>query len=286
MYLFDSKLAVATIRNYRSALAAIHKGFADGSSITTSDAITHLIRGMFVDRPPTRKLLPSWDLPQVIAILSKAPYEPLEKASLLDLSVKLAFLLAVATVRRRSELHALTIQPGHIRWEPGGVRLIPDHSFLTKNQTPSFAPPDIFVPTIKSFSSIPEDKLWCPVRALKWYIDRTKTLRGNCHKLFITTTRPYRPASKDTVSRWIVTAIRSTIDGWPNSPGQTPHAHDVRAVSASWAFFRGVPMREILQAACWKSPTTFTSCYLRDVLQTEGRPGRTTLLSAGRAAKQ
>ena len=179
LYLFDSGLKTATVKNYRSAISAIHEGFPDGSSVPDNCAISQLVKGMFVTRPPTRQLVPSWDLFRVLSTLSQPPppFEPIGNATLLQLSIKVVFLLAVATSRRRSELHFLSVATGHIRWEAGGVRLIPVLGFLTKNQSESFMPPDIFVPDIKSFSAVADDKLWCPVRALKWYISNCSSRR-------------------------------------------------------------------------------------------------------------
>ena len=233
---------------------------------------------MFVERPPQKPLIPSWDLNQVLQALTRTPFEPIAHASLMDLSIKTAFLLAVATARRRSELHALSIDPGHLRWEPHGVRLVPHSSFVAKNQSATFQPPDIFVPAIKTVPSVQEDKLWCPVRALKWYLARTKPLRGSTSQLFVSTNRPHAAVSRDTVSRWIVRAIHSANPNWlPDTP---VHAHETRAVATSWAFFKGVPLPDILRAAAWKTPSTFVSCYLRDVLQAEGRVGRSVLTAA------
>ena len=284
MYLFERDLASSTIKNYRSAIAAVHRGFPDGSSVSDNHALHQLLRGMFVSRPPTRRLVPAWDLFSVLATLSSPPFEPLGGSTMLHLSMKVAFLLAVATARRRSELHSLSIETGHIRWEPGGVRLIPRIGFLTKNQSESFSPPDIFVPDIKSFSSVPDDKLWCPVRALKWYINRTKPLRAACSQLFISTTLPYGPASRDTIARWLVSAISASTHAPPAGATGSARAHDIRAASTSWAFFKGIPIGDIIQAACWKTPNTFTECYLKDVLQAEGRTGRAVLESAARSA--
>ena len=109
--------------------------------------------------------------------------------------------------------------------EPGGVLLIPHIGFLTKNQSPNFSPPDIFVPSLTCFSSIKEDKLWCPVRILKFYIDRTKGLRGDTTQLFITTVRPYHAASTICISRWIIEAISLTTTPGPAAtqpPGSMP----------------------------------------------------------------
>ena len=151
-----------------------------------------------------KQLIPSWDLSTVLHKLTKSPFEPAGSSSLHNLTIKTVFLLAAATARRRSKLHALSIETGHLRWEPGGVRLFPHIRFLTKNRSQSFSPPDIFVPSLTSFSSVREDKLWCPVRSLKFYKACTQALRGDSKQLFVTSIRPHRPVSLTTIARWIV----------------------------------------------------------------------------------
>ena len=187
------------------------------------------------------------------------------------LTHKTLFLVAVASARRRSTIHALSVKPGFIRWEPGGVRLIPNPQFLTKTQTESFTPGDIFLPAIDSISTIEEDRRWCPVRALKWYVHKTRNLRTS-DKLFILPRRPFSPAAKDTISRWITDLIRPHI-----RPGETVRAHDVRAHSTSRAWFRGIPLDDIVAAAAWKTPSSFVSCYLTDTLSAEGNFARAAL---------
>ena len=44
-------------------------------------------------------------------------------------------------------------------------------------------------------------------------------------------------------------------------------AHEVRALSSSWAFFDKVPLNDILQAAVWNRSSTFARFYLRDMSQ-------------------
>ena len=84
MHLFNQGLTVATVRGYRSAIAAVHGGFQDGSSISNNTCLKQLLRGMFIQRPPLKKLVPSWDLGQVLKSLALPLYEPLAKASLLN----------------------------------------------------------------------------------------------------------------------------------------------------------------------------------------------------------
>ena len=206
IYLFDKGLAISTIRSYRSAIASCHKGFQDGSSVSVSQVLSRLCRSFFLKRPPVKTLLPAWSLPSVLSALSKAPFEPLHKASLHFLSIKAAFLVAIASGHRVSTLQALSIDPGHIRWEPNGVRLVPRADFIAKNQSPTSQSVEIFLPSISSFSSVEEDKVWCPVRALKWYLDHTKSKRSFT-SLFVTSMEPFRAVSKASISRWLVECI-------------------------------------------------------------------------------
>ena len=83
-------------------------------------------------------------------------------------------------------------------------------------------------------------------------------------QLFITTKEPFGPASRDTISRWIVEAIKAA---GPDAltPDTTPHAHDTRSISTSWALFQGVPIEEIHRAAYWRTPNSFISFYLKDI---------------------
>ena len=158
---------------------------------------------------------------------------------------------------------------------------------MTKNQTPTFRPPDIFVPDIASFSGDDSDKKWCPVRTLKLYLARTKRRRDPGSRLFITTTKPFHTAAKDTIARWTVSAIIFANQDWPTHHETTRshiRAHDVRAASASWSYFREVSLADICQASCWRSisSSTVTECYPKDVLRSETAHGTATLRSVVR----
>ena len=279
--LFDKGRTISTIKGHRSAIAAIHSGFADGTCVSTAPCLSNIMRALFLQRPPVRKLLPSWSLPTVLEALSKAPFEPLAEASLRNLTIKTVFLVAIASGQRRSALHALSSAPGHIRWERTGVRLIPNPSYIAKNQTASSALVEIFLQPISAHSSITEDKVWCPVRALKYYWHRTQSKRSG-DQLFVITKEPFSPASRDTISKWIVAAIQAA-GSEALAPGMVPHAHDTRSVSTSWALFSGVSVEEIHRAAYWRSPNSFISFYLRDIPAAEPSFSRAALSAAAQS---
>ena len=226
--LFDKGRSLSTIRGYRSAIAAVHRGFADGSGVSNSPFLTHLLKSFFLKRPANRSLTPAWSLPLVLDALSKPPFEPLAKASLHHLSVKTAFLIAIASGQRRSSIHALSTAPGHIRWERHGVRLIPHPSFIAKNQSESSGSVEVFLRPMSEFSSVKEDRSWCPVRALKWYLDKTKAFRKS-DQLFLISRQPFSPASRETISRGIVEAIQAAGSEALLSENP-PRAHDTRSI--------------------------------------------------------
>ena len=63
--LFDKSKQVSTIKNYRSAIAAVHKGFPDGSYLGDNPILTQLVKDMGNARPVVRALTPSWSINQV-----------------------------------------------------------------------------------------------------------------------------------------------------------------------------------------------------------------------------
>ena len=68
----------------------------------------------------------------VLRALLEAPFEPLHRASLLCLAFQMAFLVAIASGHRISSLHALSIEPGHILWEPRVFVLCLDQTSLLR----------------------------------------------------------------------------------------------------------------------------------------------------------
>ena len=83
--------------------------------------------------------------------LQKAPFEPLHKASKLHVTIKTAFLLALATAERCNEIHALAMDANHLRFnqsDGSDDSLIIQTGFLTKNQLPSISPDPIVIPSL------------------------------------------------------------------------------------------------------------------------------------------
>ena len=240
--------------------------FRKSSKPCSDPAISELIKAFELQRPVSRSLTPKWDLSCALWSLTKQPYEPLGQASLQHLTWKTVFLLTMASAKRRSEIHALSVEDGHIRFSSdGSVTLLSQSGFLAKNQLPSMAPSPFTIPSLaRSCGQDDEDRLLCPVRALRYYLERVKPLRGSRKRLFV----PLKGGgdiSAASISRWIASTIRKAYSSLTERdlPLFRVKPHELRALSASWAFVNHTPLEDILQATFWRNPTTFSSFYLR-----------------------
>ena len=75
--------------------------------------------------------------------------------------------------------------------------------------------------------------------------------------------------SKTSVSRWVAYTIKLAYRKLSQRDVSflKIKAHEVRALSSSWAFFDKVPLNDILQAAVMNHSSTFAKFYLRDMSQ-------------------
>ena len=93
-----------------------------------------LLSSFHRDRPKSSRNLPKWNLSVVLNELTKALFEPVKDTDLKHLTLKTAFLLALASGKRRSEIHALVANKVSNlgQWEKVG--LFPSSDFIAKKQ--------------------------------------------------------------------------------------------------------------------------------------------------------
>ncbi|XP_071400930.1 LOW QUALITY PROTEIN: uncharacterized protein [Centroberyx affinis] len=125
--------AASTLRVYTAAISVFHETVG-GLSVGKHPMVSQFLKGANRLRPGRSLKAPSWDLPLVLRSLATTPYEPLEQSDLKLLSHKTAFLLAICSARRVSELHAPSVSDECLRWkaENAGVSLWPNPFFLPK----------------------------------------------------------------------------------------------------------------------------------------------------------
>ncbi|MEW8547328.1 MAG: hypothetical protein AB2693_27790 [Candidatus Thiodiazotropha sp.] len=269
LYLFRSKKCqVSTIKGYRSTISNTLK-FRSGQNIGFDPIISDLIKSMELQRPVHRSLAPKWDLACVLSSLCSEPYEPLHQVSRFFLTLKTVFLVAMATARRVSEIHALSMDPGYLRFNQsdGSVSLRTQPGFLAKNQIPSVCPEAILVPNLaRTVKRKDFNRLLCPVRALKRYLKVTEPIRKNRKRLFLPL-KGNHDISKGSISGWIAYTIRLAYKNLSKSKVALLKikAHELRALSASWSYFNKTPVEDVIKAAVWSSSSTFAKFYLRDL---------------------
>ena len=279
--------SVSTVRVHRAAISSTIRQLG-GPSFSDDPLIRDAIRGASLTSARTPRKLPAWDLFLVLASLRCSPYEPLSSANLKHLTFKTAFLITLASGRRASEINGLSGSPGDVAREPDGsfsLRFLPE--FLAKNQSPQDPSPVIRIPPLIPFCPDDEDSKLCPVRALRRYLHFTKTLRDGKRKLFISHNPFYK---KDiivsTLSGWLRRVIAYAyehIDSHGHEPSNLRRAHEIRAWASSLAFQDSWSLKEVLQAAYWKSESPFINFYLRDIRATrqDGSYGLGTVVAAG-----
>ena len=279
VYLHEEKgFAPSTIASYRSSLAGT-LGTVEGIPLGQHPTLSRLLRSMTINRPQTRPRVPAWDLSRVLEFLASRP-EPTAFTTRADrtfLTVKLAFLLALATGKRRSELQALSRDARDFRSTPQGVWLRTVAGFLPKTSVPGHDPAPFFIPSLTPADDTRErDERLCPVSCLLQYVQLTGGLQEG--RLFQKIRGP-GPPSTDSVSRWITQCIRMAHD-----TEQTPaHAHEVRRMAASWAYQAGHhSLEEILLAGWWANHSTFTKFYLAHLHPQADGLFRLTPVVAGR----
>ncbi len=139
-----------------------------------------------------------------------APFEPLEPASERILTLKVALLLALTSLKRVVDLQAFSVSEMCMDFAPGLVKvtLWPRPGYIPKVLSTSFRSQ---VVTLHSFHPPPfassEDErlhMLCPVRALKLYVDRSKVWRKSSQLLVcFGAGRRGLATSKQRISHWV-----------------------------------------------------------------------------------
>ena len=272
LYLFKERnLQPSTIDGYRTAIADMVGN--DKLNVSSDENLTRLLDSFHRDKPKGRRGVPSWNLSLVLHQLTKAPFEPLRKASLKHLTFKTVFLLALGSGKRRSEIHAWLAKNIRHQEDWSKVSLYPSPSFLSKNQLARDGPASVAPVVIPALAptldkSLSGDRSLCPVRALRYYLDRTKDSRQGKELVFVSFKTGFQ---KDIVPATISSWVKQTVllcYQLSDQKAQDVHqvrAHDVRAFAASRAFQGGISLDQILSACHWKAHNTFTQFYLKDL---------------------
>lgn len=256
---FNKGVAYGSINNHRSALSLLL-----GSEVMNNDQIKRLLKGAYKLRPAAPKYSFTWD-PQVVLDYI-ASWVPNKEMSLEKITKKLVILLALSTAHRVQTLSLIKID--NIKTTPSGVQIgIVD---IIKTSAAGREQPVLYIPYFM------ENKAICPATTLEDYLLVTNHIRPSpIRTLLLTFKRPYKPASCQTISRWIRQVLKASgvdigIFG----------AHSTRHAATSTAHASGVSLDTIRKTAGWTERSkSFAQFYNRQIIS-NNHFAKSILLSA------
>ena len=226
--LFKEGYSYSSLKAYRSAISSLHVRI-EGRPIGQYPIISRVLKGAYNIRPIKPRYQSNWKVSQVVQGLDSQKSANLP---LLDLSMKTVTLCVLTRPCRAAELANLDFQS--IKVTPEGSIILP----LTppKQCRVGDTPKDYFFPSFE------ENENTCPSSTLHQYCMRTQEHRREGTKqLFLTSTKPHKPATSATIARWIKTTLkRAGIDT------TIFKAHSVTTSAAAEA---GISIPDILEAA-------------------------------------
>ncbi|KAJ7332577.1 hypothetical protein JRQ81_014757, partial [Phrynocephalus forsythii] len=111
-------LPTSTLKVYIAAIAAHQPTHSEASSLFQHPTVKQFLKGLKNLCPTQNHLVPQWSLTIIFNRLIRFPFEPIGAVSLHMLSLKTAFLLAITSVCRSSELTALHADPPFLQFHP------------------------------------------------------------------------------------------------------------------------------------------------------------------------
>ncbi|XP_031329436.1 uncharacterized protein LOC116160392 [Photinus pyralis] len=244
-HLFDTEEnAYGTFNSHRSALSLI-----TSTDLSSHPVLCRFLKGIAKLRPSRPRYNVVWDPQVVLAYL-----ERLAMDSLKALSEKLITLLALTTAHRIQTFSLIRIE--NIIESGNGFQILIEDKIKTSGI--GRTQPCLHLPYFT------ENPKLCVATALKQYLTATKGRRTSVRDfLFLTYKKPYRTASKQSLSRWVKDTLEEAgIDT------RIFKAHSTRHASTSKAFDLGVPLEVIRQTAGWSTNSkTFCQFYNRPISQ-------------------
>lgn len=248
-YLFLSeKLAYRTILVYKSVISSICETLNE-TKISCSPIVKHVLKAISLAKPLPPKV-PVWDARVLIKYLRETSPN---QNSLYDVSRRTAALLLLSSGRRVHDLTLLHCSPDRFIDDNGNsITLHP--IFGSKTDSASFQQSSW---TLSACS----DRNLDPIFWLRKLVSISKDTRGSLPNLFITSTRPVKPATATIIGGWLKRLLSEA--GIQASPGS------FRSAVSSLNWIENYPINEILAKANWRHESTFRRHYQRPLQSTQ-----------------
>ena len=129
----DKGYGARTLAGYVTSISRRHcmvKCSGKRCRVSKCSTVQAWSRGIAVLNPRPRVIVPGWSLDLVLSALKRPPYFPLKECELKYLTMRTAFLMAVTSARRASELQAICCDT--MVWRAHEVIAYTDPEFLPK----------------------------------------------------------------------------------------------------------------------------------------------------------
>lgn len=241
---FNAGASYGTLNSARSAISLI-----SSQNISDNNLLSRFFKGVFKLRPLKPRYESTWDTAPVLEYISKL--FPMDTLNLHQLSDRTIILLALATAQRAQTLASISLENIKISTDRVQIKI----TDILKTSGPGRTQPFFDFPFLK------EKPVLCVAQTLIEYIKRTKSVRHNENKLFISFRSPYKPVTSQTISRWIKSILKNAgID-------EKFKGHSVRHAATSKAAALGVNWDIIRKTAGWTQESqVFARFYHRPIL--------------------
>ena len=220
MCMDELKLGYSALNTVRTSLSSFI--MIDSHSIGSHPIISRFMKGVFQIKPAIPKNNVIWDTSIVLAYLKTL--SPVRKLPIMELTKKAVTLSALLTGQQCQTLIHMDIRNIDINKS----RICVTFGDLLKQSRPGCYLQQL---TVKGY---PPDRRLCLTTVLMEYMARVEDIRGHETRQFLTTKKPFKAASRPTVSRWVKQTLASA---GVNMNIFTPHS--TRSASTSTAMHGG-----------------------------------------------
>ena len=186
-------------------------------------------------------------------------FEPLTSKPLYVVTMKVAFLLALATTKRVGELQDIS---EHVALHGRGLSISWLPEFVAKTESERNPSPHSFLvrSLLDLVGDLLEECVLRPVCAVCIYLELTKDLSPRPRSPFVSPRHLRCSILKNALSFFICRVIVDA--GASMESSLPPRAHSVCVVTASAVFLQNWSISKVLEATTWRSNPVFASFFI------------------------
>ena len=203
--------------------------------------LVRCMKGIFELKPSLPKDNEIWDVRVVLDYLKT--FEVSSALPLKEITLTLTMLLCLTTSQRRRTIH---------EFDMNYIQDLNDRYRISVHEKLKQTKPGRHLDALEVLA-FPEDKELCVVQYL----------RKDHSQLLLSYVKPFRPVSRDTVSRCVKQVLQSAVINITKYS-----AHSSRAASTSDVKVKGFNIAEIMKSAGWSTASTFARFYDKPVSNT------------------